>query len=139
MAGQDVVTFKGTLMAGPPKASSTSFPTGIVNASFDLKPASKPAPVLVHNVRNLASPSAYAAMDGIGTGNTVTKATFLYVRTESPMTLRITYDDGAGGSLVRDSIPVDGLHVEELPTDKFIKLLEAQGSGVLEYFASGNQ
>lgn len=138
MAGQNVVTFKGTLQAGPPKSSTSGFPTGVTNASFDLKPAAKLAPVSTGlQVRSLASPSAYVALD-VGTNQAVTKANFLYVRTEAPFLLRVTYDDGAGGSIV-SVVPVDGLFVHEAPGDKFIKLLEAQGTGVIETFASGNQ
>lgn len=137
MAGQNVVTFKGTLQAGPPKSSSSSFPTGIVNASFELTPAAKAAPVSVQQVRNMASPAAYVALD-VGPNQSVTQANFVYCRTEAPFSLRVTFDDGAGGSVV-SVIPVSGIFAIEAPDGQYIKLLEAQGTGVFEYFASGNR
>lgn len=137
MAGQNVVTFKGTLQAGPPRASTASFPTGIVNASFELTPAAKAAPVSVHQVRSMASPGAFVALD-VGPSQSVTQANFLYCRSEAPFDLRITFDDGAGGNTV-STIPVNGVFAIEVSDSKFIKLLEAQGTGVFEYFASGNR
>ncbi len=137
MAVQDVVTFQGTLQAGPPKSSAGAFPTSIVNAAFTLKPSVKPAPVNVSQKRNLSSPSSYTSLD-VGSSEAVTKANFLYVRTEAPFLFRITTDDGVGGSVV-SVMPIDGIFAMEAPPDKFIKLLEAQGTGVVEYFASGNQ
>lgn len=139
MSSLDVVTFKGALLVGPPKASTGGFPPGMVNTTFDLKPAAKSAPVSTFQKPSVSSPSSYAALDGIGTGSTVTKANFLYLRTDAPFLLRITFDDGAGGNVVVTGIPVDGLFVQETQANKFIKLLEAQGTGVVEYFASGNQ
>lgn len=137
MAGRNIVTLQGTLLAGPAKSSDSAFPSGLVNASFTLKPSTKPAPVSVYDVRNLASPSSFATLRGIGSGETVTQGNTLYLRTDAPMTLRLTFDDGAGGDVVA-SFPVDGLFLIEAPVGKFLKLAEAQGVGVVEYFASGN-
>jgi hypothetical protein len=137
MAGLNVVTCDGTLKAGPPKASTSGFPTGVVNTSFSLRPAQKLASVSTQAVRNLATGAGvYATLHGIGTGEDVTQGTFLYVRTDSDFLIRITTDDGSGGSVVA-VLPVSGLLIFEAQPGKFIKLLEASGSGVVEYYASG--
>jgi hypothetical protein len=136
MAGQNVATLQGTIQVGPPKSGGQSFPTGLGNIAFTLKPASKPAPVSSQDVRNFASPSGFSTIHGIGPNETVTQANFLYLRTDAPIDFRITSDDGNGGSVVA-VVSVDGLHIIEKPTSKFIKLLEAQGTGTIEYFASG--
>ncbi len=138
MSGRNVVTLQGTLLAGPAKGSSAGFPTGLVNAEFTLRPSSKGAAVSVYDVRNLSSPSGFLTLRGVGAGETVTQATTLYLRTESPMQVRLTYDDGSGGSRTA-TLDVEGLCILEAPSTKFIKLLEASGVGVVEYFASGNQ
>lgn len=137
MAGQNVVSFRGNLQAGPPKATTGSFPAGMTNIAFDLKPTAKPAPVSCHDIRNLSA-SSYTSLRGIGSTDTVQQANFLFIQTDSPISFRVTYDDGSGGDVV-DVIAVDGLFVQEAPIDKFIKLLEAQGTGVVEYFASGTR
>lgn len=138
MAGQNIVTFKGSLMAGPAKATSCAFPAGVTNVGFGLKPDAKPAPVMTSNVRNLQSPSGFATLHGIGSGEDVTMANFLFLRTDGPIEFRITADDGIGGNVVA-VVAVDGLLAVEKPAGKHIKLLEAQGTGVVEYFASGTQ
>lgn len=137
MAGRNIVTLQGSLQAGPAKSSDSAFPSGLVNASFTLKPSTKSAPVSVYDVRNLSSPSAFVQLRGVGTSETVTQANTLYLRTDAAMTVRLTYDDGAGGSVVA-TFPVEGLFIVEASLSKFIKLVEAQGVGVVEYFASGN-
>lgn len=138
MAGRNIVSLDGSLLAGPSKSSDHGFPSGMVNASFTLKPSTKPAPVSVYDVRNLQSPGSFATLRGVGSGESVQQANLLYLRTEAAMTFRVTFDDGAGGSVVA-SYPVDGLFIVEAPVSRFIKLVEAQGVGVVEYFASGNQ
>jgi hypothetical protein len=138
MAGQNVTTLQGTLVSGPPRSASGTFPAGLVSIAFTLRPANKSAAVSVKAVRNLQSPSSYATLHGIGSGEDVAQANFLFVQTDNPIDIRITSDDGAGGSVVA-VVSVNGLLMIEKPADKFIKLLEAQGTGVVEYFASGNQ
>lgn len=138
MAGNNVTTLQGTLVAGPPKAASGTFPAGLVSIAFTLKPPNKSAPVSVKSVRNLSSPSTYATLRGIGDGEDVAQATFLFLQTDNSIDVRVTCDDGSGGDVV-SVVSVDGLLIMEKPANKFIKLLEAQGTGVVEYFASGNQ
>ncbi len=137
MSGQNVVTLKGTLLAGPPKASCSKFPGALVSSEFELRPPNKVAAVTTYHVRNLNSAGSYSGLDGVGSGETVTQATFLWLRIETEMLVRLTFDDGSGGSVV-SVLQVGGLLVLEIPPSKFLKLLEAQGVGVVEWFASGN-
>lgn len=138
MAGTNVTNLQGALLSGPPRSGSGTFPVGLVNITFGLKPANKVSAVSAKGVRNLASPAAYVTLHGVGTGEDVTQANFLFIQTDNPIDVRITCDDGAGGSVVA-VVSVDGILIVEKPSTKFIKLVEAQGTGVVEYFASGNQ
>ncbi len=138
MAGTNVTTLQGTILSGPPRSGTGTFPVGLINITFGLKPSNKVAAVSSKGVRNLASPSSFATLHGVGPGEDVAQANFLFLQTDSPIDVRITQDDGAGGSVV-SVVSVDGLLVLEKPSNKFIKLIEAQGTGVVEYFASGNQ
>lgn len=131
----NVVTLKGTLLAGPPKASCNGFPSGLVNAAFELTPPNKAADVSTYGSPNLNSALAYSELPGVG--DTVTRGTFLYVRTQNKMLVRIT-QAGDSGDVV-SVMYVQGLFIQEFPAGNYLKLLEAQGVGVIEYFASGNQ
>jgi hypothetical protein len=87
-------------------------------------------------VRAISSPSSYVDVRCVGTNEAVTKGSFLYARASAAMLLRLTTDDGAGGSVLA-VLPIDGLLVFEVDPDKFLKLLEAQGEGTLEFLVSG--
>lgn len=133
----NVVTLSGTLLAGPPKSSCGGFQSALINAAFELRPPNKTATVVDHGVRSLASHDSFADLNAVGTGKTVTQGTFLFARTSGPMTIRTTRNTGSGD--VVSTQDVDGLFVLEFPVDKYLKLLEAQGSGSIEYFVSGTQ
>lgn len=137
MSTSNVVTLKGSLLAGPPKSSCGSFPSALVNAAFELRPPNKAANVLDHNVRKVDSAGAFVDLLAVGTGKTVTQGTFLYLRTGGPMRIRTTTFTDSGD--VVSIQEVDGLFILEFPTAKYLKLLEAQGSGTIEYFVSGTQ
>jgi len=137
MAGQNVVTFQGTLLAGPPRSSSSTFPSALVNKGFALTPTSKVAAVMMNDVRALTSPSGFVTLHGVGPGESVTQGNFLALQTDNPIDIRISTDDGAGGTVVA-VVTCQGMLVIEKPANKFIKLLEAQGVGTVEYFVSGN-
>lgn len=133
------VSLKGDLAAGPPKnACAGSLPSGVMNLSYELTTANKTANVKADQVANVNSPSAFTGLDGIGPNYAVTRATFLFLRTSTVMSIRLTFDDGAGGSTT-SVVEVNGLFLIEANASKFIKLLEAQGVGAVEFFASGNQ
>jgi hypothetical protein len=85
--------------------------------------------------RTISSPSAF--IDLGEPGNAVTKATFLYLKSDAPLDVRLTTDDGSGGDVVA-VVPVEGLCLLEFSSSKHLKLLEVQGSGRLEYFVSGD-
>jgi hypothetical protein len=134
----NVVSFKGVLLAGPPKSSTNAFPSGLTNATFDLNPPNKAASVATGmQTPNVVSPSAYATLSGVGPAATVTQGTFLYLRTTGKMLIRIT-TAGDSGDVV-SVLYVNGILALEFPTANYLKLLEAQGTGIVEYFASGNQ
>lgn len=82
-------------------------------------------------------PAAYEALSAIGVNRDVPKADTLYLKSDSAILVRLTRDDGAGGSVITVE-PVHGLLILETPADRRITLVEVQGSGVVEYFASGS-
>lgn len=133
----NVVQFRGQLLCGQPSSSTDGdFPGATVSSPFDLNPPNKPAAVSFKTTRNLATTGSYVTLSGVGVGEDVTQGTFLYGRSRAPMLIRVTT---AGSPDVVAVVPVQGLFAIEFPVGSYLKLLEAQGSGVLEYFVSGNQ
>lgn len=88
--------------------------------------------------RKLNSVGSFVALQGVGATDTVTKGTFLYFKSDALIELRLTTDDGVGGSVVA-IIPPSGFVMLELDATKFLKLLEARGVASLEYFVCGNE
>lgn len=129
------VDFSGVLAAGP--SASGAFPGAALNVplSFGGGPKQFGAATGILT-RNVSSPSSFATLDGVGATATVTQGTLLYFKTQSAMVLRLTTDDGVGGTATA-SVPVQGLFVLEFPTTRPLELLEVQGSGLIEYFVCG--
>lgn len=137
MSGQ--IKVNGNVIGGPAVVSTGTFPSARFDAIIALRDGSKSfnaaTGILSYNV---ASPGpAYQTLDGVGAARTVVKGNFLYFRTSSQIQLRLTTDDGIGGSVL-SILPVYGLLVVEFDDSKFLKLLEAQGSGMVEYLVSGS-
>jgi hypothetical protein len=88
--------------------------------------------------RQLASPSSYALLQGVGADSSVLQGNTLYFKSDGPVLLRITCDDGSGGDAV-SILPVSGLLVFEVDPNQFIKALACQGTAALEYLVSGDK
>jgi len=133
------VSLSGVLTAGPTGSGDAVFPAATFQAPLGLLGGSAKQYGVATGIltRNLQSPSAFVTLDGVGTAATVTQGSFLYFKTDGAIDLRITTDDGSGGQDVV-VVPVQGLLVMELPTNKPLELLEAQGSGKLEYLVAGS-
>lgn len=134
MSGQ--LDVSGTLIAGPPNATDTTFPSMQASASIHTTPTPKGWQVCTGVLsRTINSPSSYVTLDGIGAAKTVTAADFLYLRSNTKLKVRITQVDGIG-TLVGERY-VSGLLIHEAPSDCAITLVEVQGSATIEYLASG--
>ena len=128
----------GQLQAGPlvlGQDRSTMTTALALKGGIAAKPYAKATGIIENTV---ATGGVYQALPGVGADPAITKANTLYFFSDSPVLLRLTTDDGAGGSVVA-VVPVDGLFVSEFQDSKFLKLVEVNGSGGIEYFVSGNQ
>lgn len=128
------VTLSGNLQGGPP-SGGTVFPAAQfitpLNFSVPNKAFNSATGVLT---RNLSDAGDFVPLSGIGVD--VPKVDTLYVKAESDFDIRITQDDGSGGSTVQ-TISARGLFIMETPNSKQITLVEIAASTKLEYFASG--
>lgn len=131
------VVFTGSIIAGPQGSGDCGFPSSIVNTSFGTIPSQLPSAVLVSHSRQVNSPSAFVALDGVGVASTVTQGNFLYVKANAAILLRLTMF-GNSGPIV-SVLPLQGPLVMEFPASNYLYLLEAQGVGGVEYLVSGNQ
>lgn len=139
----DSVTLLGTLMAGPQGVCEGGFPSGLLQVQFGLAGScpgagTKPASKKTWSSQDINSPSAYVAIDGVGTGESVTQANTVYIRTVVPMQIRATFANPEGGADIVSIVPVLGLFILEPSAAGYVKLLEAKGQGKVEVFASGN-
>ena len=133
----NVVTINGTLIAGPPQSSDSAFPAGVTNIVFGTTPTQKQAPVQTGaQVRQVNSPLAYVALDGVGVGETLTEGNTFYMRIQSPMKLRLTFKE-TPTDVVSVLYP-QGLAVVEIDPQHPLILAEVMGIGTIEYFISGN-
>ncbi len=134
-----VAKIEGTLDVGPASVCDSEFPGGDSTANLTLTPASKVANVATGIPRmTLNSPGAYVALSGIGALGPVTQANLLYLRSEQAIWVRLTFENGSDADVVSE-LPVQGLLIIEVESARYIKLLEAKGSGKIEWCASGVQ
>ncbi|HUU43034.1 MAG TPA: hypothetical protein VMX57_04605 [Planctomycetota bacterium] len=139
----DSVTLLGNLTAGPQGVCEGGFPSGVLQVAFGLAGScpgagTKPALRKFWTSQDVNSPSSFAGLDGVGVGQSVTQANTLYLRTTTAMLFRLTFADPAAGPDFVSVIPVKGLLILEPSEAGYLKLLEVQGAGKVEYFASGN-
>lgn len=132
------LTITGTLQLTPQNAQDGSFPSSNSTVPFSLntgnQPKNSPADTGVDH-RTVASPSAYTTLKGVGTDDDVTAADTLYIRTSVPMLIRCTYT----GLSTPAEEPIKGLKIIEVDPQFPLTKVEVKGSGLVEWFASGQQ
>lgn len=133
-------TLTATLIASPSVVTDSNFPSAVTNIAFNLNPPTKPFSVDTGAMRTTVnSPSAFVALGGIGSTSDVTQATTLYFRCAVQMLIRMTFQNPGGGSDIVSVEPINGVKLCEYPANGVLKLLEVQGQGQIEYYASGLQ
>lgn len=123
---------QGSIVSGP--SSDCSLPGATVNLTFEETPS---AAMSAYGSKTVASPSSYVTLPGLGTGSLVTQGTVLYIRTRDNMKFRLTMYDSGGD--VTSVVYLQGPALWRFPASNYLKLLEVQGSGTVEYFVAGPQ
>jgi hypothetical protein len=72
-------------------------------------------------------------------GAAVMKANFLYLKSDAPISMRRTQDDGSGGNIIVTDPGIQGIVMIEFSDINFLKKLELKGTSRIEYFVCGNQ
>lgn len=128
------VALSGSITAGP--AGSGAFPTSVLTAQLALSTLNKSFNQGTGILRRaISSPAAFVALEG--TPGTVPQANLLYLRSDAPVQVRMTFDDAPNPDIV-SVVPVKGPLVMELEDARFLKLLEVQGTANIEYMLTGN-
>jgi hypothetical protein len=130
--------FKGDIEVRPQQVSETSFPGGRADIILRLTPSPKPENVHTGVQLRDVNTLVYVVLSGLGSSDSVTQANFLYVRTNAPMLLRLTFEDGASPDIV-SVVPINGVYILEVDQNRYLKLLEVLGQGKIEWFVSGLQ
>lgn len=132
------VSVNGTLQGGPPAGGDNVFPAAQfltpIKLSQNPKGFQSASGILT---RSLNDAAAFVALSAVGTGEDVPRANFMYLRAESDYQLRLTQDDGAGGTIITTT-QHRGLFMSEFPDARAVVLIEIAGSTKIEYFASGS-
>jgi hypothetical protein len=132
------LSLSGVLQAGPANPVDGQFPGSALTVPLSFISGTKQyVPGTGVLQRNVASPGAFAALDGVGAAATVTAGHFLYLKANAPMIVQLTCDDGLGGTVVAE-VPVYGLLMLEFPATQPLELLKVKGTGMLEYMVVGN-
>jgi len=131
------VRLSGTFSIAPPTVSESTFPGGVFTGQLSTLPAPKQAPVYEAQNRNLNSANAYVGLSGVGPADSVTKGNTLYIRTSNLIWIRLTFSNLP--SDIVSEIPVQGMLILEIPDNNALILLEAKGTGYIEYACTGNQ
>ena len=120
------VDLEGSIVSSPGTSSDgTSVPTA--TQTIPLRTTFSPRPWQVEagpNARQITSPSAYVTLSGVGATDTVTKGTFLYVRSNAPVNVRLTMVNMQGGSPVVSVVNLYGTLIQEFPDTGQLTLLE---------------
>lgn len=127
-------------MAGPPGASAGIFPSSSFSDVLQLGGGGQGKPYQASaesTSRAINSPNAFLAIPGIGAAGDVTKADFLYFKSDGPVTLQLTQDDGTGNGTVVAAVPVNGFVAMEFPSNQPLLGLSVKGSARCTFFASG--
>ncbi len=132
-----LLRLSGSLDAAP-AAASELFPASSFSVPLAFLEVSKGYSVASGVLARALASGSFVPLQGVGPADTVTRGTFLYLKSNSAIDLRITTDDGSGGDVVA-VLPPAGFFALELSASKYLKLLEAKGSATIEYFVSGTQ
>lgn len=129
--------FAGTLRLDPDRvADQDCVPAGSTTIPYATSPAPKRVAVSTGDMQaSVASPSAFVALPGVGGAGPVQEGTFLFLRTNCAMSIRTTTYNLAGNVLAVEVI--NGLKVIEPDPSAYLVLLEAMGTGIVEYLVAG--
>jgi hypothetical protein len=126
------------LYAGPNDVceGSGGFPAGSTPIPLELLPCSKPYLVSTGaSLINIASPASLYALPGVGTAGNVTQAHTLYLRTNVPVIVALTFLGGASAQ----QLNVNGLLIIEADPAHPITGVSVQAAQAqVEYLAVGN-
>jgi len=136
------LSLSGSLIAGPPCSGTDQFPSSVTTLALALQYTPKGFGVATGILqRNIAvSNESWVTLSGVGATDTVTKCDTIYIRSNGPLTMELTTDDGTGTNTnVVSLIPLNGLALLEFNENKWLKLVRLSGTATIEYFACGLQ
>lgn len=131
----DSITIQGNLTLGPQGCCDGGLPAGILQLPISVgECGGKAVATRAYDVRSLTDAAAFVTLGGVG--DIVTQGTTLLVRSNAPITLRLTT---FGSPDVVAVVPLHGLAIWEFPSSNYLKLLEAKGVAKVEYVVTGQQ
>lgn len=130
------LSVSGSLQGGP-AGSGDTFPAAKfitpLKMSTEPKGFQRASGILTRLFDDAAT---FVECSAVGTGRDVPRANTLYMKGSGDYDVRLTQEDGSGGSTTV-IVPCHGLVILEFPDTKALTLLEVRASTTIEYFASG--
>lgn len=132
----DSLVLQGQLYKGPLGATDCGG-GGTCQIPFSLNPMQKVVGASIEATKVIAN-AVFTALPGIGAGGLVTQATtlFIQVKGSAVMQFRITFHPDTGPDFT-SVVYTKGLLIIEPPDGNYIALVEALGSGTVQYLATG--
>ncbi len=95
-----ILALTGSIIAGPPGSGLGNFPASQFQDALLLGCAGSQGKSYTYSSdstsRQVNSPSSFSPIQGIGAGADVQRADTLYLKSNAPLTLQLTQDDGTG-------------------------------------------
>jgi hypothetical protein len=131
------INLSGSLSGGPAVGGENTFPAAQfitpLKLSSNHKSFTAGSGLLT---RQLSDDAVFVPLAALGAAGDVTRANFLYLRANGDYQLRITQDDGVGGTTVQ-TLQCRGLFVCEFPDALAAVLVEVAADATIEYLVSG--
>lgn len=137
----DIIRLEGVLTLGPNEVCEGGFHSSVVKEPLRTSPEPKSSVVNsgLPSV-NFNSPNAFQTLGGVGAGQAVTQGDTLYIKSQNPVLVRVTFYNPIVPSAPTVSIfPLCGRMWLEVPQASYLYLLEVQGVGQIVYLVSGQQ
>jgi hypothetical protein len=127
----------GSLQAGPPAVTEGTFPASTFSVPIALTPNPKGYLVSDATLSRRINSVPWIALSGLGATDSVTEASTIYLRSDSPLDVRIT--QSIDDVLVVSTSRLHGTLLREFPSSDPATLVEVKGNATIDFYVQGNR
>jgi hypothetical protein len=128
---------EGSIQAGPPNVTDGTFPASTATFPLAFSPNPKSYNCAEPTLARRISSIAFVPLSGVGPNDTVTEAGLVYLRSDSPLEVRITQViDGSPETSIHK---IHGLLLLEPPGNEPVTLVEVLGNATIDFYVQGQR